>query len=235
MNEKKKSVLVVDDEPKIVEVISRFLESRGFLVHTAASGEEALRIFRQEEFSLVLLDLMLPGLSGEEVCARIRQNSSTPIIMLTAKTLEADQLRGLQLGADDYIVKPFSLALLGARVEAVLRRAGDALASPGQKRSFQSGDLVIDLASWEITKGGQAVSLTPNEFKILATLMKYPNKVFTREELISLALGDDFDGYERAVDGHVKNIRQKLETDPKNPVYIRTVHGVGYKFGGESG
>ncbi len=235
MSERKKGVLVVDDEPKIVEVIARFLESRGFLVHTAASGEEALRIFQREELALVLLDLMLPGLSGEEVCARIRQSSATPLIMLTAKTLEADQLRGLQLGADDYIVKPFSLALLGARVDAVLRRAGDALVAPGQKRSFQNGDLVVDLAGWEVTKGGQAISLTPNEFKILVTLMKHPNKVFTREELIALALGDDFDGYERAVDGHVKNIRQKLETDPKNPVYIRTVHGVGYKFGGEGG
>ncbi len=228
-----KGVLVVDDEPKIVDVIKSYMESRGFYVHAASSGEQALEVFEREALSLILLDLMLPGMSGEQVCARIRQNSRVPIIMLTAKAQEVDQLNGLQIGADDYIAKPFSLALLGARVDAVLRRATDDLVALYQRSSFHDGDLEIDFERHEIKKQGQPVNLTPNEFKILAALVKYPSKAFTREELIITALGDDFDGYDRAVDGHIKNLRQKIETDVKNPVYVRTVHGVGYKFGGD--
>ncbi len=223
-------ILVVDDEPKIVEVVEAFLTSRGYDVLSALSGSRALEILAHEAVSLVLLDLMLPDLAGEELCARIRRTSRVPVIMLTAKTSEEDMIRGLSLGADDYIAKPFSLKALLARVEAVLRRAGSDIRPLYNRNAF--GDLEVDFEAMEVRKSGAAVPLTPNEWRILSALIKYPSKVFTRDELICAALGDEFDGFHRAIDTHVKNIRQKLEDDPKNPVYILTVHGVGYRFGG---
>ncbi len=230
MNQGAKKILMVEDEVKIIEVVKAFLESRGFAVASATRGRQALEAFRQDAPALVLLDLMLPDMSGEELCAEIRRHSRVPIIMLTAKVQEKDQVAGLALGADDYILKPFSLSLLGARVDAVLRRAAEAPAT--EKAFFGNGDLEIDLAGHEVRKAGRPVSLTHNEFRLLTVLAGHPNKVFSREELILAALGDDFDGYDRAVDGYIKNIRQKIETDPKNPAYVLTVHGVGYKFGG---
>jgi DNA-binding response OmpR family regulator len=176
---------------------------------------------------------MMPEMSGEEVCLNIRKRSWVPIIMLTAKSEEADMLKGLGIGADDFITKPFSLKALYARMEAVLRRSGDDLAPLYNKKSYFDGDLTIDFESRKVCKQSAEVKLTPNEYRILSALVKYPNKVFTREELITSAFGEDFDGYDRTVDSHIKNLRQKIETDMKNPVYVKTIHGVGYKFGGE--
>lgn len=227
-----KKILVVDDEIKILEVVKALFESKGFTVFTAENGRQAFEIFNRETISLILLDLMLPGMTGEEICKTIRKKSRVPIIILTAKADEADMLEGLGIGADDYITKPFSLKALYARTEAVLRRSGDDLMPLYKNVSFNSGDLEVNFESHAVRKNRSEIKLTPNEFKLLTALIKYPNKIFTREELISAALGNEFDGYDRAVDSHIKNIRQKIESDPKNPVYILTMHGVGYKFGG---
>ena len=232
MGEKKTNILAVDDEPKILEVIVSFLESRGFTVFPAENGRQAFEVFDRENISLVILDLMLPDMSGEEICRTIRKKSRVPIIMLTAKVEENDMLIGLQIGADDYITKPFSLKLLHARVEAVLRRSSDDLVPLARKNSFRGGDLIVDFDKNIIRKKQEEVLLTPSEMKILSALVKYPGKVFTRAELIEIALGSEFDGYERAVDNHIKNLRQKIEDDSKNPCYVLTIHGLGYKFGG---
>jgi DNA-binding response OmpR family regulator len=232
MTAKVKNILAVDDEPKILEVLASYLESRGYAVFTAETGARALEIFGREAISLVLLDLMLPDISGEEICRRIRAKSRVPIIMLTAKVEENDLLEGLRIGADDYITKPFSLKELAARVEALLRRAADDLVPLASKSAFGDGDLIVDFEKNTVLKKQAPVSLTPSEMKILAALIKYPGKVFTREELIETAFGDEFDGYDRAVDNHIKNLRQKIEDDSKNPAYVLTVHGLGYTFGG---
>lgn len=228
-----KKVLVVDDEVKILEVIKSFLESKDYAVFTAENGKQAFSVFEKENISFVILDLMLPDLSGEEICTRLRRMSRVPILMLTAKVGEEDLLRGLDIGADDYLTKPFRLKELHARMEAILRRSSGDLVPLYRRMSFRDGDLEVNLENHSIKKAGNEVNLTPNEFKILAALIKYPNKVFTRDELISSAFGADFEGYDRSVDSHVKNLRQKIETDSKNPVYILTIHGVGYKFGGK--
>jgi DNA-binding response OmpR family regulator len=229
---KQKNILAVEDEPKILEVVASFMESRGFKVFPAENGAQALRVFERESIILVLLDLMLPDIPGEEICRRIRKISRVPIIMLTAKVEEEHLLEGLGLGADDYIRKPFSLKELAARAEAAIRRASDDLVPLLSKNSFHGGDLTVDFEKNTVQKKGAAVSLTPSEMKLLAALIKYPGRVFTRAELIEIALGDTFDGYDRAIDNHVKNLRQKIENDSKNPDYILTVHGLGYKFGG---
>lgn len=228
-----KHILVVDDEAKIADAVSAFLQMRGYAVSVAATGQQALELFQKENIALVVLDLMLPDVSGEEVCAAIRRKSRVPVIMLTAKSDEGAQLHGLALGADDYIVKPFSLKVLAAKIEAVLRRSAVDLAPLTRKSVWQNGDLIMDFEKNSFTKAGRPVSLTPNEAKILAALLRSPGKVFSREELIACALGEDFDGYDRAVDTHIKNLRQKIEDNPKTPVYILTIHGFGYKFGGE--
>lgn len=233
MGSSRKKVLVVDDEVKILEVIKSFLESKDYMVFTAENGKQAFSVFEKENISFVILDLMLPDLTGEEICTRLRRMSRVPILMLTAKVGEEDLLRGLDIGADDYLTKPFRLKELHARMEAILRRSSGDLVPLYRRMSFRDGDLEIDLDNHSIKKTGNEVNLTPNEFKILAALIKYPNKVFTRDELISSAFGADFEGYDRSVDSHVKNLRQKIETDSKNPVYILTIHGVGYKFGGK--
>jgi DNA-binding response OmpR family regulator len=228
-----KKVLVVDDEVKILEVIKSFLESKGYAVYTAENGRQAFNIFEKETISLVILDLMLPDIPGEEICMSLRHKSRVPIIMLTAKAEEESVLRGLGIGADDYMKKPFSLKELSARIDTIIRRSSDDLVPLYTKSSFHEGNLEVDFESHSIKKNGKEVNLTPNEYKILSVLIKYPNKVFTREELIMTALGDEFEGYDRAVDTHIKNIRQKIESDSRNPVYVLTIRGVGYKFGGE--
>lgn len=228
------TVLVVDDEIKILEVVSALLQSKGFTVLQAENGRQALALFEQEKIALVILDLMLPDISGEDVCAAIRKHSRVPVIMLTAKAGESDLLQGLGLGADDYMVKPFSLKELSARVEAVLRRSQDDLHPLSVLSTFRGGDLSVDFEQAVVKKKGEAVPFTASELKLLAVLMKYPGRVFSREDLIAKALGDDFDGFDRTIDSHIKNIRQKIEDDPRNPVYIVTVHGLGYKFGGDS-
>ena len=230
MNRNRKRILVVDDEPKIVEVVTSYLEKSGYAVRGVFSGKEAYESFEREKPSLVILDWMLPDTTGEEICRMLRQKSDVPIIMLTAKVEEEDILYGLQIGADDYVTKPFSPRQLVARVEAVLRRTeGDS--SP--VLSFRRGELVVDMDGYDVLLSGRPAGLTPNEFKIVGALARHPSKVFTREELIAIVSGDDFNGFDRVIDTHIKNIRQKIETDTRNPEYILTVHGVGYKFGGD--
>ncbi|MEN6463301.1 MAG: response regulator transcription factor [Syntrophomonas sp.] len=228
-----KSILVVDDEIKIAEVVKSYLEKNDYEVYTASNGETALSVFEKNQPSLIILDLMLPDISGEEICRRLRKKSRVPIIMLTAKIEEEFVLNGLDIGADEYVTKPFSPRQLVARVKAILRRAEEDAIPLARIMSFFNDDLVIDFQSYEVKKNGNLVSLTPNEFKILGILLKYPQKVFTREELIRYVMGEDFDGYNRIIDTHIKNLRQKIETDSRNPMYILTVHGIGYKFGGE--
>lgn len=228
-----KRILVVDDEDKIAEVVKSYLESSGYTVFAAFNGRQALEIFEKENPSLIILDLMLPDLSGEEICRTIRKRSSVPIIMLTAKVEEEDILKGLDIGADDYVTKPFSPRQLVARVGALLRRVSGGTVPLSGVLSFNDGALVIDTLKYEVRKGQNIVSLTPIEYKLLSTMVRYPSKVFTRDELIVLALGEDFEGYDRTVDTHIKNLRQKIEDDSKNPRFILTVHGVGYRFGGE--
>lgn len=230
-----KQVLVVDDEPKIREVVCLLLESKGFSTFQAENGRKALEIFDSENISLVILDLMMPDISGEEVCAAIRKKSRIPIIMLTAKVAESDIVEGLGLGADDYILKPFGLKELYARIEAVLRRTESDLIPLTKRSSWREGDLMVDFEKNEVRKKGTILTLTPSELKILSVLIKYPGKVFTREELIETALDKGFAGYDRAIDSHIKNIRKKLEDDPRNPAYVLTIPGLGYKFGGEGG
>lgn len=232
MNEKP-TILIIDDEVKIIEIVKTFLESKGYFVLTAENGEDGFELFKSNPITLVLLDLMLPGISGEELCMKIRQTSRIPIVMLTAKITETDLVNGFDYGADDYITKPFGLKELNVRIEAVLRRSTTDLTPLFQKSRFGDDDLVIDFERRIVLKKGQIVSLTPNEYKIFIALIKFPNKTFTRDELIQTALGQDFEGFDRAVDSHIKNIRQKIETDSKKPVYIITVHGIGYKFGGQ--
>ena len=226
------TILIVDDEVKITEVIKSYLENSGYLTACAYDGKNAMSLFEKLSPALIILDLMLPDMSGEDICREIRKKSRVPIIMLTAKIEDADIIGGLGIGADDYLTKPFSPKQLVARVEAVLRRVSSEAIPLTNEFSFHDGDLVIDGLRHEIRKNGQFVALTPNEYKILVTMSKYPSKVFTREELIELALGDDYDGFDRVIDTHIKNIRQKLGDDGRTPRYILTVHGTGYRFGG---
>jgi len=228
----KRNLLVADDEEMIREAVASYLESRGYHVFRAENGQETLDILRREPISLVILDLMLPDLPGEEVCVRIRKQSRVPIIMLTAKNMEYDMIHGLDLGADDYITKPFSLKNLSARVQAVLRRSTEDLVPLASQFSWNQGDLVIDYDRKEVRKKGKLVALTAIEWKLLAAFTKYPQKIFTRENLIELVFGLDFSGYDRVIDTHIKNLRKKIEDDSKQPVYLCTVHGMGYKFGG---
>lgn len=225
--------MVVDDEPAIVDVVKSYLEKSSFEVVVAFSGSQALDLFEKVNPTLVILDLMLPDINGEEVCRRLRKRSRVPIIMLTAKVEEEDILNGLGLGADDYVMKPFSPRQLVARVEALLRRTAQEALPLTDRFSYNQGDLTIDVSGHQVNKKGVKVNLTPNEFRILLTMVKYPRKAFTRDELVIMALGEDYEGFDRTIDVHIKNLRQKIETDPKRPDYILTVHGIGYRFGGE--
>ncbi|MGN0371196.1 MAG: response regulator transcription factor [Enterocloster sp.] len=226
------SVLVVDDEPMIRDAVSSYMEKQGCRVYAADTGRQAMEIFEKEAITFVILDLMLPDISGEEICMMIRRKSRVPIIMLTAKTQEEDVLNGLTIGADDYVTKPFSLKELYARMNVILRRASDDLRPLAEKCSWNDNDLRIDFEHYEVYKTGKLLSLTPIEWKILLAFVRYPKKNFTRSELIELIFEPEFDGYNRVIDTHIKNLRKKVEDDPKKPVYIKTVHGVGYKFGG---
>ncbi len=229
-----KTILVVDDEEKIIEVIQSYLQHAGYRVVSACTGKEALELFDRANPVLVILDLMLPDMSGEDVCRTIRRKSRVPVIMLSAKVEDTNIVQGLEIGADDYVTKPFSLRQLLARVDAVLRRVTNEAVPVASSITYNNGELMIDSQKHEVRKRGELVALTPNEFNLFMTMVKYPLKVFTRDELITLALGDDeYQGFERAVDTHIKNIRQKLEDNPKTPKYVITVYGVGYKFGGE--
>lgn len=226
---KNRTILLVDDEEKIVEVLQAYLEKAGYEVLCAYDGAATMELFRNNDISLILLDLMLPDIMGEEICRMVRAVSRVPIIMLTAKTEENDLIKGLRLGADDYIFKPFSPRTVVAKAEAVLRRVeSDKLISVPV--SYNQGSLVIDFQNGDVKAGGQDAGLTPTEYKILATMAKAPNRTFTREQLITYALDDNFDGYDRSIDTYIKSIRSKIEEDRKNPVFIVTVHGIGYRL-----
>ena len=227
-----KNILVVDDEQMIREALTSYLEKQGCHVFQAETGREALQVFQRESVSFVILDLMLPDLSGEEVCIQIRKESRVPVIMLTAKTMETDMLNGLDIGADDYITKPFSLKNLYTRMQAVWRRPLEPPVPVSSRVFGTHGVVVIELDRKVVCKQEKPIAVTPIEWKLLNAFTRYPQKVFTREDLIELAFGLDFSGYDRVIDTHVKNLRKKLEDDPKQPVYICTVHGMGYKFGG---
>ena len=218
---------MVDDEPKIVEVVADYLRNAGFSVTTAADGESALASARARPPDLVLLDLGLPGLDGLDVARDLRRNSPVPIIILTARGAETDRVLGLELGADDYLVKPFSPRELVARVRAVLRRTDGAQA---ERERFAVGDVVVDSGRREVTVGDRVVELTATEFDLLAELAGQPGRVFTRAQLLGAIHGVVVESYERTVDAHVKNIRRKLEPVPHRPRYLLTVHSVGYRF-----
>jgi len=232
MAQPERRVLVVDDEPKITEVVGSYLSAAGYVPIAACDGAAALSLFDDAHPCLVILDLMLPDIGGEEVCRRIRARSRVPVIMLTAKVEDTDAIRGFSLGADDYVTKPFSPRQLMARVEAVLRRTEGIDIPLARSLSFCRDDLYIDVERREVLKQGAPVALTPRELEMLLVMAAHPGRVFSREELIARALGDDFDGFDRTVDAHVKNLRQKIETDPRSPCYIVTVHGQGYRFNG---
>ena len=225
-----KTILVVDDEPKIVEVVEAYLKKEGFQVLTAVDGEKALSLFKNEVIHLIVLDLMLPKISGEEVCNKIRATSDIPIIMLTAKCEEDDKIEGLAIGADDYLTKPFSTRELVGRVRALIRRAYKDSSPLADYLIFNGGDLEVDIKKMKVKKCGQYVNLTANEFKILLSLLVNPGQVFSREQLVNKAFGIDYDGFDRTIDTHIKNIRQKIEADSKKPRYILSVYGMGYKF-----
>jgi two-component system alkaline phosphatase synthesis response regulator PhoP len=221
------TILVVDDEPHIVKVLRGYLEQAGFRVVSASDGQMALTQYKHEKPDLVLLDLNLPGIDGIDVARRLRTHSNIPLIMVTARVEETDRLIGLELGADDYVTKPFSPREVVARVRAVLRRA-EAPAAPPEL--IRVADLVIDLTRHSVMRGDESLDLTPTEFNLLVTLAREPGRAFTRLQLLEAALGDAFEGYERTVDAHIKNLRAKLERNPKQPGYILTLFGVGYKF-----
>jgi two-component system, OmpR family, response regulator RegX3 len=221
-------ILLVEDEKTIRDAVAAYLEREGYWVTPAADGQAAVEAFTKYRFDLVVLDLMLPKLSGEEVCRQIRNASDVPIIMLTAKGEEEDRIVGLELGADDYLVKPFSPRELVARVRALLRRAH--VDSEPQRDRLVFAELEIDVAGHKAFLGGEELDLTASEFKLLTTLSRYPGRVYSRMELVEKVLGYDFEGYERTIDSHVKNLRAKLGDDPKEPRFIYTVHGVGYRF-----
>ncbi len=223
-------ILVVEDEARIAEVVRQYLERDGYLVAGAATGEEALAEFARRRPALVVLDRGLPGMSGEDVCRRLREQSDVPIIMLTARTAEEDLVEGLQLGADDYLTKPFSPRELTARVRALLRRAKPASEPQADVLERAAGRLVVDAARRRATLDGRPVELTESEFRLLQTLARFPGRVYTRYELIEKVQGYEFEGYERTIDAHVKNLRRKLGEDARAPRMIQTVFGRGYAF-----
>ena len=221
-----KKVLVVDDDVKTVELVKLHLNRDGYRVLTAYDGVEALKLARESHPDLIVLDLMLPGIDGLEICRVLREESDVPIIMLTAMTTDQDRLTGLDLGADDYVTKPFSPRELAARVRAVLRRL------PGERgpEKIEHGELTLDFLKHEAFLAGKPLNLTPVEFKLLGVLAKEPGRVFSRAQIIDKAFGYDFDGFDRTIDVHILKLRRKIEPDPRHPRYIKTVYGAGYKL-----
>ncbi len=224
-------ILVIEDEVSVLEAIEAYLKKDGYEVRTATRGLKGLELFEAEPFELVILDLMLPDISGEEICTRIREKSSTYVFMLTAKSSLEERIKGLDLGADEYLVKPFSPRELMARVNALFRRLNEPVVNPNTM-VYDSGDLIIDKERRDVIVRGESIQLTPIEFDILDILSSNQGVVMSRELLIEKVLGVDFEGVDRTIDVHIKNIRKKIEEDTKNPRYILTVFKLGYKFGG---
>lgn len=225
------SILIIEDEVGISNIERKYLEKEGYLVDQSFNGEDALIKIKENHYDLILLDLMLPGVSGEEIMEYIRTYSETPVIMVTAKVEEEQIVKGLKIGADDYISKPFSPKEMVQRVKTVLRRVEKYNLPKREWLNIDNGKIQIDFDNHKLLKNGQEVSLTNNEFKIIQTLFSNPQKIFTREEIIEIAFGMHYDAYDRAIDTHIKNIRHKIEDQPKSPKYIKTVYGVGYKAG----
>jgi DNA-binding response OmpR family regulator len=223
-------IVVIDDEPSVREVVQAYLEKDGYNVFVASSGSEGLALAERIQPALIVLDLMLPDVSGEDVCTEVRSRSDVPILMLTAKAGEDERVAGLVSGADDYLVKPFSPRELVARVRAVLRRAQGVETPLVEALSFDEGRLTIDTVRHEVRRDGGAIELTPNEYKLLLTLARYPGRVYSRFELINRVQGYDFEGYERTIDVHVKNLRKKIEPDTAHPRYVETVIGAGCRL-----
>ncbi len=228
-----KKILVIDDEFGILEVIQAYLLKEGYEVYTATNGKQGLLLYEQVKPDFIVLDLMLPDLSGEAICTHIREKSQVPILMLTAKKAEEDKLRGLEIGADDYMTKPFSPKELVMRIKVISRRVGGENKAQDSTMSFNKGDLLIEKVERIVKKAGQAVELTKNEYGLLLTFAENVNRTYTREQLIEAAFGFDYLAFDRTIDVYIKNLRKKLEDDIKNPEYIVTVYGVGYKFKGE--
>lgn len=222
-----KTVLIIEDEPELVKVLSSYLEKENFSVLKAYRGDTGFKLWDRERPDLVLLDLNLPGMNGLNVARKIRRQANTPIIMVTARVEEMDQLIGLELGADDYVTKPFSPRVVVAKVRAVLRRADT---SQNQTQILQRGDLKISLEDHRVTQAEIVVDLTPTEFNLLYTMANHPGRVFSRLQLLESTQGAAYQEYERTIDAHIKNLRSKIEKDPKDPQYIETVFGVGYRF-----
>ena len=239
--EKGLKILVVDDEMMIRDAVSAYLIKMGCTVYQAENGKDALSLFEKEHPDFVILDLMLPGMSGEDICLQIRKQSSVPVIMLTAKAQEESVLNGLKIGADDYVTKPFSVKELFARMETIMRRVSgvqdkelnhvSATQDKEDEKFLFKGELFVDVVQREVIKKENLINLTKSEWKILISMVKHPKKVFAREELMEIVFGEDSNSFDRVIDTHIKNLRKKIEDDPKKPEYILTVHGLGYKFG----
>ena len=227
-----KTVMVVDDEERLVRLVSTYLEQEGFRVVSARNGREALFTARREKPDLIVLDVMMPEMDGLEFLRLHRKDRETPVIMLTARVDETDRVLGLEMGADDYVTKPFSPRELTARVRAVLRRSGQ---TAPVAEVLRAKDIVVDRSAHSVQVGDRIVDLTPSEFDLLATLMAAPGRVYSRLELLDRVQGTAFEGYERTIDVHVKNLRAKIEADPKQPKYVETVYGIGYRFAPEAG
>lgn len=225
-------VLIVDDDAKLAKLLTTYFEKAGFLTEVATDGLNALQIVRQRKPDIIVLDLMLPGLDGWEVCRKIRRDNDIPIIMLTARDDESDRLVGLEIGADDYVTKPFSPKEVVARARVILRRTRKEVV---QHEPVQISNLTIDFERYRVERNGKTIELTPTEFKILGILATNVDKVFSRLQIVEQTQGYTFEGYERTIDAHIKNLRRKLEENPKEPQYIQTVYGIGYKFAGDVG
>jgi len=224
-------ILVVDDDPSVHEVVRAYLERDGYIVYSAMSGQEGLDLTQLKQPSLIVLDRMLPDLGGEEVCADVRRRSDVPILMLTSVGSAEDRVAGFSLGADDYLVKPYSPRELVARIKALLKRSGNSESPLGRAMRFDGGALEIDTVRHEVKIDGEVKELTHSEYKLLLALAQYPGRVYSRYELVNRVQGHDYAGYERTVDAHIKNLRRKIEPDPVRPRYIETVRGVGYRLG----
>ena len=226
------NILIIEDEQGISKIIKSYLEKEGYNVFQAFDGKEGLDFFENEQIDLILLDLMIPKISGEDLIKEIRNKSNVPVIMVTAKVSEENIINGLKLGADDYVTKPFSPKELMQRIKTVLRRIEKYNIPRADIIKTIDGRLEMDLEYNRFFKDGEEIFLTKNEFQIIKTLFSNPNKIFTREEIIEITFGFDYDAYDRAIDTHIKNIRQKIEDNPKKPDYIKTIYGMGYKSGG---
>jgi DNA-binding response OmpR family regulator len=225
------SVLIVDDDIKLAKLLKAYFEKDEFVTFLAHDGYQALQEIRERKLDIIVLDLMLPGLDGWEICRRIRRGNDIPILMLTARDEETDRLIGLEMGADDYVTKPFSPREVVARAKVILRRAHKAVVKP---EPIKIGSLVIDVERHQATKNSIDLDLTPTEFKILEILAGSPGRVFSRLQIVEQVQGYAFEGYERTIDAHVKNLRRKIEINPKDPQHIQTIYGVGYKFAGDA-